>query len=363
MLTIAKPMFDNEEETEIIKVLRSGMVSEGKWVEKFEKQFAKYVGTKYAIQTTSGTTALHLALLSLGIGNGDEVITTPFTFVATSNAILYTGAKPVFVDIDENTFNIDPTLIAKSITKRTKAILVVHLYGLPANMSQIMKIAREHHLEVIEDAAQAHGAKFKNNLVGSFGKAGCFSFYATKNMTTGEGGMITTNNSKIAKKIRALKNHGMIGLNYTYPFLGYNFCSTNIAGALGLIQLNKLNKFNIKRVKNAKYLSSKLVNVSGVVLPKLFDDRTHVFNQFTIRLTKYFHINRATLMKRLENNGIKSKIYYPIPLHKQKLYIDLGYTDNLPISEKVAKEVLSIPIHPSVNKTDLELIANLIKQK
>lgn len=360
MIPIAKPVLGKEEESEVVKVLRSGIIAEGVWVENFEKQFAKYVGTKYAVQTTSGTTALHLSLLSLGIGKGDEVITTPFTFVASSNAILYTGARPVFVDIEEDTFNINPSLIEKKITKKTKAILLVHLYGLPANMSMIMKIANKHHLNVIEDAAQAHGAIYKNRRVGSIGTLGCFSFYATKNMTTGEGGMVTTNSYKLAKKIRALKNHGMVGLNYKYPFLGYNYCPTNIAGALGLIQLRKLENLNRERIKNANYYLSKLKNVKGIILPKLFGDRTHVFNQFTIRVMEDYPISRESLMKRLEENGVKSKIYYPTPLYKQKLYKDLGYEDHLPISERISKEVVSIPVHPHLKKLDLFKIVTSI---
>jgi dTDP-4-amino-4,6-dideoxygalactose transaminase len=356
MITIAKPAIGKEEEREVLKVLRSGMIAQGRWVERFEKEFAKYIGTKYAIQTTSGTTALHLALLALGIGNGDEVITTPFTFVATSNAILYTGARPVFVDIDENTFNIDPDLIEKKITKRTKAILVVHLYGLPADMTKINKIAKKYHIDVIEDAAQAHGATYKNRKVGSIGKLGCFSFYATKNMTTGEGGMVTTNSYKLAQKVRALRNHGMIKLDYKYPFLGYNYCPTNMAAALGLTQLKKLDSLNAKRERNAKYFISKLKNTKGIVLPKLFPDRIHVFHQFTIRVTKDFPISRELLIKHFEKNGIIPKIYYPIALHKQKLYRNIGYKDSLPVSERVTKEVLSIPVHPSLPNKDLEKI-------
>ena len=363
MITIAKPAIGKEEEREVLKVLRSGMIAQGQWVEKFEKEFAKYIGTKYAVQTTSGTTALHLSLLSLGIGKGDEVITTPFTFVATSNAILYTGAKPVYVDIDEKTFNINFTQIEKKVTKKTKAILLVHLYGLPAEMYEIMKIAHKHHLYVIEDAAQAHGAVYRNKKVGSIGTLGCFSFYATKNMTTGEGGMVTTNNLKLAQKVRALRNHGMIELNYKYSTIGYNYCPTNIAGALGLTQLKKLDGLNAKRIKNAKHLISRLKNIKGIVLPNLFSDRTHVFHQFTIRVTKDFPISRDSLIKRFEKYGVKPKIFYPIPLHKQKLYKDLGYKDILPLTETAANEVLSIPVHPGLSLKDIEQVVRLFIQK
>jgi perosamine synthetase len=359
MITIAKPVIGRDEEMELLKVLRSGILAEGKWVEEFEKEFARYIGTKYAVQTTSGTTAIHLALLSLGIGEGDEVITTPLTFIATSSAILYTSAKPVFVDIDEKTFNIDPDLIEEKITKRTKAILLVHLYGLPADMTSIKKIAKKHHLKIIEDAAQAHGALFKNKKIGSIGNLGCFSFYATKNMTTGEGGMVTTNSFKLAQKLKALRNHGMITLNYKYPFLGYNYCPTNIAGALGLVQIKKLDELNKKRLSNAEYYLQELKNIKGIVLPNIFRNRVHVFNQFTIRITKDFRMRRSSFIKLLESNGIKSKIYYPIPLHKQKLFKVLGYRDSLPVSERMTKEVLSIPVHPSLSRQDLAKIVKL----
>lgn len=359
MITIAKPTIGKEEEKVLLKVLRSGMIAQGEWVEEFEKKFAKYIKVKYAVQVTNGTTALHLALLSLGIGAGDEVITTPFTFVATANAILYTGARPVFIDIDENTFNIDPARIEKRITKRTKAILVVHLFGLPADMTQINKIAKKHNLTVIEDAAQAHGALYKNKKVGGIGTLGCFSFYATKNMTTGEGGMVTTNSFKLTQKIRALRNHGMLKMNYKYPFLGYNYCPTNIAGALGLAQLKKLDNLNSKRLNNAKHYLDKLKNIKGLILPKIFMDRSHVFNQFTIRITKDFLMSRDDLIKQFQKNKIQSKIYYPIPLHKQKLYKDLGYKDLLPVSETVSKEVLSLPVHPGLSNNDLEKIVSV----
>jgi len=356
IISIAKPVFGKEEQKEIAKVLNSGMVAQGEWVNKFESEFAKYIGTKYAVQTTSGTTALHLALLSLGIGKGDEVITTPFTFVATSNAILYTGAKPVFVDIEEDTFNIDSNLIERKITKKTKAILLVHLYGCPVNMAKIKKVANKHGLYIVEDAAQAHGAKFKGRKVGSIGDLGCFSFYATKNMTTGEGGMVTTNSFKLAQKMKALRNHGMMELNYKYDFLGYNYCPTNISAALGLVQLKKLDKLNAKRIKNAKYLSRNLKNVKGITLPTIPKNVTHVFHQFTIKINKDFSISRDSFIEHLEKEGIKARVYYPLPLHKQKLYRDLGYKDNLPVVEKIAKEVLSIPVHPSLTKKDLSKI-------
>lgn len=359
-IPIAKPIIGREEEKAVLEVLRSGMLAQGAWVEEFEKEFAKYIGVKYAVQSTSGTTALHLALLSLGIEKGDEVITTPFTFVATSNAILYTGAKPVFVDIDEDTFNLNPDLIEKKITKKTKAILVVHLYGLPADMIKIEKIARKYKIPVIEDAAQAHGAKLNGKKVGSIGTLGCFSFYATKNMTTGEGGMVTTNNFQLAQKTKALRNHGMMQLNYKYDFLGYNYCPTNIAAAIGLCQLEKLDKFNSKRIRNATCFNKNLTAVKGIKTPITPKGYTHVFHQYTLRVTKEYKMSRDSLLKFLWDKGIDARVYYPIPLHKQKLYKDMGYSDFLPVAEKVASQVISIPVHPGVTQEDIKRITKLI---
>ncbi len=239
-VNIAQPQIGKEEIKAVTEVLKSGMLAQGPKVAEFEEKFAKFIGVKCAIATTSGTTALHVALLSAGIGPGDEVITTPLTFIATANAILYTGARPVFVDIDEATYNINPDLIEKVITEKTKAIMPVHLYGQSANMTKIMAVARKHKLTVIEDACQAHGARWKEKKVGSFG-IGAFSFYPTKNMTTGEGGMITTDSKEIYEKACLIRAHGS-KVKYYHDILGYNFRLTDIGAAIGIEQLKKLPK-------------------------------------------------------------------------------------------------------------------------
>lgn len=359
LIPIAKPIIGDDEITEVVKVLESGELTQGRWVEEFEGDFAKFTNTKYAIATSNGTTALHLALLSLGIGPGDEVITTPFTFIASTNAILYVGAKPVLVDIDPKTFNIDQDLIEEKITSKTKAILPVHLFGLPADMKKILEIAKKHKLSVIEDAAQAHGAMIGNQITGSFGDLAAFSFYPTKNMTTSEGGMITTSSEVLAKKLRILRNHGM-EKRYHHDILGFNFRMTNIQAAIGKHQLKKLEGFNRKRRENAQFLTKQLLGVGGIQTPVVPTGFTHVFHQYTI-LIKDGKEKREKLMKYLNQNGVGNMIYYPIPVHKQEFMKDMFLGLKLDIAEQMADQVLSLPIHPSLEKDDLEKIVQSIK--
>ena len=352
MIPIAKPVIGEEEKQAVLKVLDSGMIAQGKKVKEFEDEFAKYIGVKHAVATSSGTTALHTALLSLGIKKGDEVITTSFTFIATANSILFTRAKPVFVDIEEDTFNIDPSLIQKKITPKTKAILPVHLYGNPCNMNAIMEIADDNNLAVVEDACQAHGASVNNKKTGSFA-TGCFSFYPTKNITSGEGGMITTNDSKIDETARMIREHGSKE-KYYHKIIGYNYRMTDIQAAIGAEQLKKLDVFNKKRIENALYLNKSLKNVKT---PVIKEGCKHVFHQYTIRVK-----NRDKLIKILKEHGIGTSIYYPLPVHKQEPYRELGYNDKLPVTEKICEEALSLPIHPSVTKEELDKIIKIINE-
>ena len=359
MIPIAKPIIGEDEISALTAVLRSGIIAQGKKVEDFEEAFAGFIGTKYAVAVNSGTAALHLALLAHGIGEGDEVITSPFTFIATANSILFTGARPVFADIEEDSFNIAPDSIVEKITPRTKVIMPVHLYGQPCDMKRIMRIAQEHGLIVIEDACQAHGAEYERRKVGSFG-SGCFSFYPTKNITTGEGGMITTNDKDIAGKARMIRSHGQKE-RYFHEILGYNYRMTDIAAAIGLCQLGKLEKFNNERIKNAKFLTGRLSGVKGLVPPQVRPDVKHVFHQYTVRITQDFGIPRDELKKKLMDEGIATEIYYSLPIHKQPLYQNLGYNDHLPDSEKAAKEVLSLPVHASLTKEDLENVVRAMQ--
>ena len=310
-VSIASPVIEEEEINAVIDVMKSGMIAQGPKVIEFEDEFAKYVGAKYGIATNSGTSALHVAILAAGIGEGDEVITTPFTFAATGNSILYTGAKPVFVDIDPETFTIDPAKIEEAITDKTKAIMPVQLYGQSADMDAIMKIAKEHDLIVIEDAAQAHGAEYNGVKVGNLGDMACFSFYPTKNMTTSEGGMITTNNEEFAENAKIYRAHGS-ATKYHHDVLGYNFRMTDIAAAIGLEQLKKIDGFNAKRIENAKYLNEGLAGIDLIETPVLKDGCKHVYHQYTIKIKDG---KRDELSDYLIENGIGNGIYYPIPLY------------------------------------------------
>lgn len=356
-VSIAKPIIGEEEIENVVEVLKSGMIAQGPKVAEFEEKFAKWVGAKYAVATNSGTAALHVALLSCGIRPGDEVITTPFTFIATGNAIVYTGATPVFADIDLETYNIDPDTIEDLITDKTKAILPVQLYGQSADMDKIREIAKKHDLLVIEDAAQAHGAMYNDEKVGNMGDMACFSFYPTKNMTTSEGGMITTNNKELAEKARVFRAHGS-NIKYKHDEIGYNFRSSDIAAAIGLAQLDKIDEFNEKRINNANYLNEGLKNVEGVITPASPENRKHVYHQYTIRVTKG---NRDDWVDILTENGIGSGIHYPIPLYNQPIYKELGFTGSAPNAELAADTVISLPVHPSLSKEDLDLVIEAVK--
>jgi dTDP-4-amino-4,6-dideoxygalactose transaminase len=355
MIPIAKPFIGEEEKKLVMEVLDSGMLAQGKKVAALEEAFQELCGVKHAIATTSGTTALHIALLSHEIGPGDEVITTPFTFIASANSILFTGATPVFVDIDEKTFNIDPELIEQAITPRTKAILPVHLYGYVCDMDAIMGIAERHNLAVIEDACQAVGAKFKGKTAGSFG-TGTFSLYATKNVMSGEGGMITTDDDQIADECRLLRSHGM-RVRYYHDMLGYNYRMSDLHAAIGLAQMQRLEKFTAIRQSNAKYLNE---NITAVITPEVKPDYEHVWHQYTIRVDE--HTDRDDAVKKLNETGIGTGIFYPIPVHQHDYMKEIVGEVHLPVAERLAKEVISLPVHPQVLKSDLEKIVSEVNK-
>ena len=355
---IAKPIIGEEEIENVVEVLKSGMIAQGPKVMEFEEKFANWIGAKYGIATNSGTSALHVALLACGIGEGDEVITTPFTFIASGNAIVYTGATPVFADIDLDTYTIDPDSIENLITDKTRAILPVQLYGQAADMDKIREIAEKHDLKIIEDAAQAHGAEYNGEKVGTFGDMACFSFYPTKNMTTSEGGMITTNDEELAKKAQMFRAHGA-SERYHHDEIGYNFRMTDIAAAIGLAQLNVIDEFNNKRISNANYLNEQLKDVEGIVTPKSPDNYKHVYHQYTILVEKG---NRDDWVEFLTNKGIGTGIHYPIPLYNQPIYKKLGIEGDCPLAEKAADNVISLPVHPSLTKEDLNLVVDAVKE-
>lgn len=314
----------------------------GPEVEAFERQFAQYTHTKHAIAVNSGTSALHLALLAIGVEAGDEVITTPFTFVATASAIDYTGAKPVFVDIEPLTYTIDPNLIEAAITPRTKAIIPVHIFGQPANMDEIMQIAQRHNLRVIEDAAQAHGAEYRGQRIGGIGDVGCFSFYPGKNLGAyGEGGAVTTNDPEIARRIRMLRDWGA-EQKYHHVLKGYNYRMDGVQGAVLGVKMNYIEGWTEQRRQHAARYNALLGD--SFVVPQEASDRRHVYHVYAIR-----HPQRDQLQRFLAERDIQTGIHYPIPVHLQSCFSGLGYkAGDFPLAEQVANEVLSLPLFPEM---------------
>lgn len=361
-IPIVRPFISDEEIEAVVRILKSGMLAQGEEVKLFEEEFARYIGVKYAVAVANGTAALDIALKALGIGPGDEVITTPFTFIATANAILYQGAKPIFADIDLRTYNLDPNKVLEKITNKTKAIIVVHLYGQPADMKAFKEIAEDYKLLLIEDAAQAHGAEFEGRKVGGIGDVGVTSFYATKNMTTGEGGMITTNDDEVARKARLFRDHGQVR-KYVHEVLGWNLRMTNIVAALGRIQLRRLDELNKIRARNAEKLTRGLQGVKGITLPYVDPRVKHVWHQYVIRVEQDFPLSRDELAEYLREKSIETAVHYPIPIHHQPLYKRLGYTqDECPNAIEASKRVLSLPVHPLLSDEDIEYIVNAIRE-
>ncbi len=361
-IAIAKPVMEEEEFKAVKRVLESGILAHGPEVEAFEKEFAEYIGVDYAVAVANGTAALDLVLKAIGIKEGDEVITTSFTFIATANAVLFQGAKPVFADIDPKTYNLDPNDVLEKITNRTKAIIVVHLYGQPADMKAFQEISQDHKLYLIEDAAQAHGAEFNGKKVGGFGDAAVFSFYPTKNVTTGEGGMVTTNDKRIAEKVKLLRNHGQTE-KYLHVELGWNLRMTSIAAAIGRVQLRKLDRFNEIRRRNAELLTKGLSRVKGITPPYVDPRVKHVFHQYVIRVEDEFPLTRDELQAYLREKGIGTAVHYPRPVFQQPLYKRLGYPQDIcPNSIDASKHVLSLPVHPLVSRDDIEYIVRVISE-
>lgn len=341
----------------IKNILESTHFILGEEVEDFEKKFAKYSDSKYGIGVGSGLNALELGMRALGIGKGDEVLTPVNSFIASSSAISFTGAKPVLVDCDENSFNIDPKRVEEKITKKTKAIMPVHLYGRPAEMDQILKIAKKHNLMVFEDACQAHGAKYKGKRVGSLGNFGAFSFYPGKNLGAyGDGGMVTTNDSKLAEKISQMRNYGQT-VKYHHDYLAWNSRLDSIQAAILEVKLKNLDKWNKSRKKVAQ-IYNKLLKGLPIIAPSIPEESDHVFHLYVIRFEK-----RDDLAQYLTTKGIATGLHYPIPIHLQKAYKDLGHKKgDFPISEKLASEILSLPIYPELKDSQVEFISENIKK-
>ncbi|MCL2144153.1 MAG: DegT/DnrJ/EryC1/StrS family aminotransferase [Endomicrobia bacterium] len=359
MINIAYPVIGKRERQLINEVLDSGMLASGKYVERFERSFAEYSGAKFGIATANGTTSLHAALLMCGVKPGDKVVTTPFSFIATANSILFCGAKPVFADIDPLTYNINPAELEKILKKEknVKAVLIVHLYGLMCDMAAILKLRKKYNFKIIEDACQAHGAEFKGKKSGSLGDAAAFSFYATKNMMTGEGGITLTNDSKMDAYARQLINHGREG-HSTHTVLGYNYRLTNIAAAIGIAQLEQLEDWTKKRISNAQKYNKAFEGLDFIKTPAVPKNHRHVFHQYTLRVKDS---EREKFIKYLRDNGVGCGIYYDTAMYRQPLYKKLGYKAGLcPEAEKAAKEVVSIPVHPSLSKSDTDKVIKII---
>lgn len=361
-IRLSEPAIDDEEVKAVVDVLKSRWLTHGPVVERFEKEFAEYIGVKHAIAVSSGTAALDLALKAINVGPGDEVIVPDFTFAATASVVLMQGARPVFADIELDTYTIDPDDVMEKVTRRTKAIIAVHLFGHPANMNALWEIAQDHKLVLIEDAAQAHGAEIDGIKVGSIGNLGAFSFYATKNMTTGEGGMITTNDDALAERIRLLRNHGQ-ERKYYHVTLGGNYRLTSIQAAIGIVQLRKLDRLNAARIRNAEYLTRLLSGISGLRLPTIKQGCKHVFHQYVIFVEDSFPVTRDELLERFRRAGIEVAVHYPLPVHMQPLYRALGYPSKIcPNSLEASKHVLSLPIHPMLSDADLNDVAAVLRE-
>ncbi len=358
-ISIAQPSIGRRELEAARRVLESGQLRAGPVTEKFEREFARLAGARFAVAVNSGTSALFLAA-SVLVGPGEEVIVPDFTFVATASMVLAAGARPVFADVDPRTFTLDPSDAERRITPRTRAMIPVHLYGRPAAMAPLLRLARKYRLKIIWDAAQAHGAKYQGRDVGSFPDVVCYSFYPTKNMTTGEGGMLVTSNARLARELRLMRSHGESG-RYRHVRLGYNFRMTDLASALGLEQLWRLEITNRRRRQNAAALCRGLQGTRGIELPEEDPSVQHVYNSFTVRLdTSVLGMSRDEFRRRLAERGIETAVHYPRPLSRQPLFHGSG--SDCPVSKQLARAVLSLPVHPALSRADLERIIRAVRE-
>ncbi|WP_243224843.1 DegT/DnrJ/EryC1/StrS aminotransferase family protein [Microbacterium sp. CIAB417] len=350
----AKPIIGDEEREAVDRVLRSGMVAQGPEVAAFESEFSQhFVQGRPAVAVNSGTAGLHLGLLAAGVGPGDEVIVPSFTFAATGNSVALTGGTPVFVDIEPETFTLDPEAVAAAITPKTKGILPVHLYGHPARMRELEALAAARGVALYEDAAQAHGAALDGRPVGTFGEFAMFSLYPTKNMTSGEGGMVSTATDEVARRVKLLRNQGM-ERQYENEIVGFNARMTDIHAAIGRVQLTKVDAWTATRQKNAAFLDA---NLQGVVVPPVLDGAVHVYHQYTIRVPA----DRDGFVAALkQEHNVGAGVYYPIPNHRLPSLAPYAPGLDLPETERAAREVASLPVHPSLSADDLERIVTAV---
>ncbi|OGC47046.1 hypothetical protein A2886_03045 [candidate division WWE3 bacterium RIFCSPHIGHO2_01_FULL_42_13] len=362
-MQLSKPVIGDDEKQAVLSVLDSGIVAQGPKVRELENAFAQYCGTEHAVALNSGTAAIHTALHAAEIGPGDSVITAPFTFIATANPILMQGGNIKFADIEPDTFNIDAQLLEGAYDPSVKAILPVDLYGQPCDYDAISNFAEQYELTVIEDACQSVGAEYKGRKTGSLGRIACFSLYATKNIMSAEGGVITTDSEEVAKDARSFRQHGMdMDGKYDYIQLGYNYRTTDILAAVALAQLAKTDRFNEARAANACRLAAGIRRIPGLVVPIVKPDRLSAFHQFTIRITEDFSVSREEFISRMSAKGITTAIYYPRPLHLYPHMARLGYNKgDFPIAEQAAKEVVSLPVHPTLTDSEIEYMIETIK--
>jgi len=366
LIRINQPMIGKEEIDAVTEVLKSGILTEksgmGPRVLEFEKDFAKYVGAKHAVAVNTGTAALHCALLVAGVKAGDEVIVPSFTFHATAEVVLMAGAEPVFADIDPDTYTVTAETVEAAMTRNTKAIMPVHLYGLPVDLDPLKKVARERGVALIEDAAQAHGAEYKGSRIGSIGDMSCFSFYAGKNMTTGEGGMITTNDDDYSERLRMLRSHGE-QRPYWPVSVGNNYRMTEVLAAVGAAQLRKLPSFLERRRKNAQFLGEKVNMLGKVAPPKEPEGRKHAWYLFTLRLRGANAGKRNKVIEKMRSRNIEAAVYYESPLHLLPLYRERSTSRRpLPETEKACRQVFSLPVHPKLEEQELDYVFDTLKR-
>ena len=355
MIPAAKPIIGDDEREAVDRVLRSGMLAQGPEVAAFEEEFSAHVGGRHCVAMNSGTSALHLGFIAAGIERGDEVIVPSFSFAATANSVVLAGGVPVFADIDPKTFNMDPDHVESLITKKTKAIMPVHLYGHIAAMDRYEEISSKHGVKIIEDAAQGHLASMNGRNSGEFGVVASFSFYPTKNMTAGEGGMVVTDDADIARMLRLLRNQGQ-EIRYKNEVIGFNTRMTDIHAAIGRVQLKKLPGWTATRQANAAYLDA---NLKGVVTPFVAPGTTHSYHQYTIRIPGGDAAKRDAFMAKIGEKGVGSGVYYPTPIHRLPSF---NLTVDLPETELVIKECVSLPVHPSLTQDELKTIVEVVNE-
>ena len=363
MIPVCEPTLIGEELENVIDCIKTNWISsKGKYIEEFEKQFSSFCNAKHGIANSNGTTALHLAVAALGLGKGDEVIMPTLTMVASAVAVVYTGAKPVFVDCEADTWNMDINKIEEKITDKTKAIMPVHIYGHPVDMDALFEIAKKHGLYIIEDAAEAHGAEYKGKRVGCLGDVGCFSFYANKIITTGEGGMVLTNNDELAEKMRELRDlaHSK-EKRFLHKMIGFNYRMTNLQAAIGVAQMKNINKLIEMRRRNAKLYNSFLGKIDGINLPPEKKWAKNVYWMYAIVLEDSFGLDRDTLREKLMQNGIETRSFF-IPMHEQPIFKKMDIAKgSYPVADEVSKRGLYLPSSSSLTESQINFICETIK--